>query len=271
MSKNKERIVVLVSLGQIVQSDLSKSVDAFTQALGGGFFDSLKVKAALLWDSSPFGPNTIDNGKKGNLTDAQFRAAINAQLGSALDDATFDRCWNAMCDTITDEVAKQLKEAEQFAKEKGIEFAVPSATNPIQFNFIKQALTDKAITLLDNAHVITSYEGAGKGQLNQKELAKIAVTDKGYDVAGTRIITLNRGYQVAVDLGVQNAGVTYVPFNTNEPEASLLNSLKQIPGIEQRSSISPSVSSSSTGVHVANVVDRRKSGEDKGAGVGVFQ
>jgi|GEM_PF-3928302 len=183
----ESKTVVLISLGQLLGTDLSKSVKAFAGILEqqnkrwlfGCLSPESSIKAALLLDAKYYG--TIDKYKRGEIDFNKFHESLDSQIGIKTTTEQFKNAWNAMC-TVGDKEIGDIKALHELQKQRGFELCVISSTNESQSNFIKQQLAANGIEI----PVVTSFENHS---LDLKQLAKIALRDKYTE--GDKVISLH--------------------------------------------------------------------------------
>lgn len=220
-----QKKVIVLSLGQIANSDESKSVQAFIDQLAneGKWFPGLRVWLAMIWDK--IWHHTIDDYKTGKIDTDAFYDRLKNQLGGTLSKDTFLRCWNKMCEISDDSIAA-LQDTLEAIKDKDVTLCVISSTNPAQKEYILRQLHDKGIDT-SSIEFVTSYE---QGKLDIRALAKDAL--QGYNTADHEIISLHNQLTNPTQLGVPHAQFTYTPFDTRVKGASLSATVCKELGVE---------------------------------------
>lgn len=156
---NQPQKVVLISLGQLVDTNIHRSVAEFTK-IGIS-------KAALIWhwvrpsifDRIYGAPNIgtlVDQYKSGKINTDTFRNTIIGLFPRLkINREKFDRAWNAMCleHSNSKAVLTELKTIEG----TGVRVLIASNTNPLHVDHLKSLLPD-----LSQEQLYLSYE---KGKL----------------------------------------------------------------------------------------------------------
>lgn len=238
MSKAHHNQIIVVSLGQLIQSNQQRAVDAFIEEMTktGKWFPAARVKAALALDH--FWHGTIESYKRGDLQDdAEFRSRINDQLGLNLGDEAFDRCWNAMCE-VDDAVKTQLAELKELQDKHGFKLVVVSATNLIQDRFIAEQLGEDSVLAETREDVINS-RSYQVGTTNVREQARRAITENKLDIAENEIVSLHNAMRQGASLGLGPSQFRYMPFDTRVPGASIVVTVKNALAIQEDNSKKP--------------------------------
>lgn len=205
--------VYFVSLGELVKSDITKSVAAFRDLLAKEsyfpyFFTTAKIYSALYMDKAYY--KTIDSYKLGEIDTSEFRARISDQLGIK-DIPEIETAWNAMCE-LTEEAKERIFNFFEHQATEHFKLCIVSATNPLQYNYvvdqINQKLTaDNLLSIIGNARVVikTSFE---EHNLSLVELAKTAIAENNWDSSSYHLISYDSGLTVE-NLMLENAKFTY--------------------------------------------------------------
>jgi hypothetical protein len=177
--------IYVLSLGQLVESQESKSVQAFSEILqeqkGYSSFWALGiVYKELLIDKIYH--HTIDSYLVGNITTDEFKVKLSSQLGIKETDK-FCLAWNAMCE-FSEETLKKIDNIISLQNKVHFEVQIVSTTNPMQFYFIQENL-DKNL----DAQFTHSFE---EGEKSLTELTKISIARNALDIIGNNIILVHR-------------------------------------------------------------------------------
>lgn len=189
MSRDSKEFIIL-SLGQIITTDISKTIEAFAaiveeqKARGCCGFKSSKstVESALLWDRAPFiGSGTIEKYKIGAITLEEFHERIDKQLGIKTSKEQFKDAWNAMC-KVSDEDVTKFRDLLNLKVTHGIELCVFSHTDELHHSCIMRQLRANHIN-----HTVTTSYNEETADLNK--LAFRSMHEK-YS-SGSKIISLH--------------------------------------------------------------------------------
>lgn len=219
--------LVLVSLGQIVKTDIAKSFDAFTAAVSEQSYPWLqpfaraRVNGAFALDQAWYG--TVDSYKKGNIDSDAFYDRLQSQLGCSIPRERFFDAWNAMC-VVDQQSAQSLQDTIAYAKENDATLCIISATNKAQYDHIKGKLFEYNIDLESNPQlkIVTSFDHK---TLDMKQLGQQAIL--GRETAGNSIISLHNALNTEASLGLSSADFLYHPFDTRVEGASLNKAVKE--------------------------------------------
>lgn len=193
----------MMSLGQLVNSDINKSINAFGALLPKDSFYSYLgtwwIKLSLLIDKVWY--KTIDNYKRGDvtITTEVFRKRICKQLGIKATDDQFDNAWNAMC-AISDETAKEISDLIKIQQDHNFNISIISVTNELHINYVISTID--AILQRENLPPLHTNEGfkitpsCAQNTLSFSELANVAIQEHGF----TNIISLHKS--------IANAGIS---------------------------------------------------------------
>lgn len=154
-----DKNLVIMSLGQLVKADASRSIKAFT-TLSCKYstlpyfiaypLHYVRTSLIYLWDMYVGG--NIEDYKVGKKTDNQFMSFLRSRFAGTDDELKAE--WNAMC--VIDEKSKAdvaaLKEFIGNA-DNNVSLLLVSVTNRIQHEFVMQQLGS-----FDSATVVTSFE-----------------------------------------------------------------------------------------------------------------
>ena len=198
--------VFLLTLDQLVQSDQSKTTAAFSkvkydQSKKFPFFTYLRtyIDAALdLYVYPRLNENwgIINNFKKGLIDKDQFKDLLCERLDISLPNDGFARCWNAMCE-ISPENLTKIVELVKLASEQDFKLCIVSATNSLQFDYIKAQINNKLAEAghnsLDQQPNIVFAKSYETGQLSHTALAESAIFEKNLDQEGYQLISLHGG------------------------------------------------------------------------------
>lgn len=136
----------MMSLGQLVNSDTSKSINAFSALLPTGsfysYFGTWWIKLSLLIDKIWY--KTIDNYKLGNIKTEDFRKQISKQLGIKPTDEQFDAAWNAMS-VISEETSTDIVDLIRTQK-NCFNISIISATNELHIDYITSEIDKVLVT-----------------------------------------------------------------------------------------------------------------------------
>jgi hypothetical protein len=226
MEDNKT--VILVSVGQLLATDIGESVKAFANIVKeqkkGWLFGCLSpeatVRAALAMDFAYYG--TIDKYKTGKIGFEQFHAAIDRQIGIKTIPEEFRNSWNAMCKPKDDSDAVKIKQLLGLQNQKGFELCVVSATNKSQYDVVNQYLKEHGIDL----KVTTSFE---HGTINLGKLANVALEGK-YN-SNDKIISLHKSINEN-HLAVKPASFILNPVDSRRKNLALV--LEDLLSIDSR-------------------------------------
>jgi hypothetical protein len=207
VSKERKTVYVL-SLGQLLESDINRSIQAFTTLLRekGKWFPGLRVKGALLWDR--LAGHTIDAYKTGSIDTDIFRQRMKASLGisTSCTDQEFDEAWNKMV-TIED-IQKQSITGlfEKINEKPNTYLVIASDTNPLHVAAFQKRMdyTAEQLAEMDRIKFGLSYE---QGTLNRHTLALPLLEKLGFQ-PGDTVTSLHRDIRQTGQLGLPE-GITF--------------------------------------------------------------
>lgn len=185
--------VYLIPLGNLVSSDLTKSVAAFSNILANEsyfpYLTTARIYSALLIDKVYY--KTIDSYKLGEINTSEFKDKISYQLGIKQSDK-FESAWNAMCE-LTEEAKENITIFFQHQQKEKFKISIISATNPLQYNYLiselNKELTENNLLEISknpNVYIKTSFE---EHNLSLSELAKLAIKENSWDSDDYHIIS----------------------------------------------------------------------------------
>ena len=193
-------IYQIYSLGQIVQSDIKKSLSAFSKALQedknySAAYANTVVYITFALDKFWYG--TIDSFKAGRITSEIFTSKLANQLGIKNDSKIIDS-WNAMCEI---DIARKNEIVDLFRllSKVPVELIIVSVTNPLQYEYIMNninfILEDNGLSRLENNPSIYTRTSFIKENLSlvslTKEIIELKQMDKNHHVifSGHRELT----------------------------------------------------------------------------------
>jgi di/tripeptidase len=254
----KENVVVL-SLGQMVSSNVDASIAEFARILDskGVNLAEFRTQVALAADMAEvFNDGTISQYKKGQLDWKGFYQKLNAQLpdGGGLTEAEFKGAWNKMCE-IKPAMVSELNNLASLQKEKGLNIVIASATNKEHFNFISDQFAKNDIKFdKEKTFYGLSYE---KGTLDNADLAQQALKENGLE--GANILSLHGGIPAGTK-GVQ------IPTNPDKGDSICGNIARHFGFQVERPSLKIDVDRKPPlviGEHTARFVERKEAAKNE--------
>lgn len=197
--EKQQQEYVLLSLGQLVQSDFQKSIDAFTEVRReqNSLLAGLFVKIKLLIDT--LFTHVIKNYKSGKLDDDTFLKKITSKLNlkdQASSKEKVKTAWNAMT-TISEPQIEEIRKLATLQQEHGTHLIIVGHTNPLHHQHIMEQL-EKANIQLDPTRTTFSLSHEKK-EHNFKKLAAAGIRDAGVTPQDT-ITSLHRTIKNNKDL-----------------------------------------------------------------------
>lgn len=204
--------VYFISLGELVKSDITKSITAFSNLLAKEsyfpYFTEARVYGALYMDKIYY--KTIDSYKLGEIDTNEFKVRISEQLGIK-NNLEIETAWNAMCE-LTEQSKQTIFDFFEHQATEHFKLCIISSTNPLQYNYaieqINKELTgDNLLSIIGNARVVikTSFE---ENTLSLPELAKTAIAENNWDSNSYHLISYDSRL-TAENLMLENAKFTY--------------------------------------------------------------
>jgi hypothetical protein len=190
-------IYQIYSLGQIVQSDIKKSLAAFSKVLQEDKYYSPAYANAVVYITfalDKFWYGTIDSFKAGRITSEIFTSKLANQLGIKNEYKIIDS-WNAMCE-IDITRRKELVDLFCIPSKDEVELIIVSVTNPLQYEYIvknvNSLLEDNGLSRLENNPSINTRTSFIKENLSMVSLTKEIIELKQMDNKDNKICSGHR-------------------------------------------------------------------------------
>lgn len=204
--------VYFVSLGELVKSDITKSIYAFSDLLAKEssfpYFTTARVAGSFAIDYVYY--KTIDSYKLGKIDTNEFKVRISEQLGIK-NSPEIETAWNAMCE-LTEEAKEIIFEFFEHQATEHFKLCIVSSTNPLQYNYVVDQINiklkaDNLLSIIGNSRVVikTSFE---EHNLLLPELAKTAIVENNWDSTKYHIISYDSRL-TEENLMLENAKFTY--------------------------------------------------------------
>lgn len=207
--------VYLIHYGQLVQSDITKSINLFSEKTGLSRF---WVGAIAFWHSLNRG--AIDLYKEGEISEELFIEEINEAIGiePPLTMDEFKECWNAMSSISTDTL-ELLKKIQSLQGSRDFYIHVVAISNKMHDEHIQEQLRENNIDL----QISYTYSFV-EGTVDRDVLLK-----KAQDIYGVGIVDLTQSEKALINIindisnfkkdssyGVDILEEIYVENNSNE-------------------------------------------------------
>jgi hypothetical protein len=241
---NTGETIFIASLGQLVDTNMSKSINEFAGLVKEKYPKvPLLLAKGFVWVSffvDKYFIGTVDKYKKGDLTEGTFRTRICKQLGGIdnNNNTKFNKAWHAMCE-VTNENIACISSLVNAQKETNFKLLIASGTNPIQYDYIMEEIRMKYHNnfsginkelhpnpLLGNINhpikIVRSYD-PGVKELSHAKIAAKGIEKFQYDKAGNRFVSLHR------DVNAKNLKLEHAKFEqiTTNKTCSWIKAIQQ--------------------------------------------
>lgn len=200
---------VFMALDQLVRSDQTKSINAFSKIVSEELGISLSaarrhIMEALLKDNAK---EHIEAYKLGEINTQEFKQKLSHQLAIS-ERSDFENAWNVMCDIDNTQDAFTLFKIQEYTP---INFYFVSSTNQLQFDHITNQLNRllshyNKPSMAENPE-LTFVNSFTEHELDKSSLADLAVKRDNLDQVTNHIILLHQSFDCK-ELGIENARCT---------------------------------------------------------------
>ena len=236
----------VLSLGQLIQSDIRKTLDAFEALFRqkNVFFPQFRVRYALFRAKSS---GLLDKLKQGDVTWPEFIRKVNGYSGVSLSEDEFTSCWNKMVE-MKKEMIPVLQEVAHWQRHTPSELIIYSSTNEPHIAYIQKSFTDHKIFFDDRKTHFAMSCSPQYQQINPIKILRQVIFEHQLDQHEHTFVFLSDIFKNGKDLQLKRSGViTHLLRPQEETLAHLIERVTQSP--EKNSYIVPNTAPDLPHIH----------------------
>lgn len=215
--------IALITLGQIVGTDIEKSISAFASlSVRDSWFPSVIsypaywVMAAAKYTYDFYVTGNIDKYKKGEMTTADFISYLREEFSVNASDDDIKSAWNAMCGMSERARNKFANIIEDLRVHHDYKLAIVTMSNPLQYECVMQQFKNMSgafAPLVEEGRIkiISSFE---EKTLDFKYLVKTVLQP--FDRQENTIYSLLHAMSSKAAIGLEKANFVLCDFDHNK-------------------------------------------------------